>query len=452
MSNSNGELSKEFLALLVSKCLYRENHYGAGIPRELEEEICNVAKHELPSGLRVYGVRTTENPRFYRDVVISGEELDHHFEWEEPCYGADAKILKPCIILAHTNSQDRPDSVICQVGYKKGSNFYTVSNKKSSDGTGTIQYLRDRGYINREIKLDSEELSGESGISDIIGETIRAIQDFKKIPDDLRAVFINQLESLRAKIEIEKGMQDIPVTRILMDKFIQDLESQDELVFEGNEESRVQGQVADKIYVIDGQKYRVSCKMDDRKKHIPELVNGKLSDETNLKIVMYCKDSNGEYKREKCRIQMYYNEDGERIHFTEVEGFDECKKYRVDSKGTFMVSDKRVYHIVVPDRSELQLNPREFELATLDTATPDQIRQVYNRLRDIVRYQVGNGVEVVTDEYGYIQEKVGMESIRLTGEDFENTVPDTRIAAGAVAILENGQVKNNEENEVGEVK
>ena len=76
MSDKKGELSEEFLAALVSNCLYRENHYGAGIPEELEDKIYNVANHELPSGLRVYGVRTAENPRFYRDVVIAGGALD----------------------------------------------------------------------------------------------------------------------------------------------------------------------------------------------------------------------------------------------------------------------------------------------------------------------------------------------------------------------------------------
>lgn len=452
MSNKKDEILEQLLASIVNKCLYSERPYGSRIPTELRKQIHNVAFHRLPSGLFFYGVRTVENPRFYRDVVIAGAELDQNNECEETCYGADAKISKPCIILAHTNLQDRPDTVICQVGYQEGSEFHTVSNRKYIDGTSTIQYLHDRGYHNHQIELGKEELPGESGISEIIDETIRAIQDFEKLPDNLKQIFMEQLESFKTKIEAEKAMQPVPVTRILMDKFIQDLEKQDAIVFEGNKESRVQGQVADKTYVVDGKEYRVTCKLDDRKKSITELVDGKLSDESNLRIVIYSKDRSGEYDIDRCRIQMYHGEDGKNISFSERKGDDKFKDYEINANGAFMISDASVYHIDAPDESKVQLNSRELELATLDIATPDQIRQVYNRLRNIVRYQAVEGVEVVTDKYGYIQEKLDLTPIRLTGDDFEKAVPMSRIVEGVEAQLGKDKIITEGEKELGESK
>lgn len=452
MSNKISELSEEFFASLVSKCLYSECHYGAGIPKDLESEIYNVDFHKLPSGLNVYGVKTVENPRFFRDVVITGEELDQFYEWEEPCYGADAKILKPCIILAHTDSNDRPDTVICQVGYHNDYDYYTVSNRKSIDGTGAIQYLHESGYYKRQAVLDREEVPGENGIAGLIDETIRAIQDFEKLPDHVKKIFMEQLEGLKTKIEAEKTMQPVSITRTLMDKFIQDLKKQDVIVFEGNEESKVIGKVADKFYVVDGKEYRVSCELDDRKRKITDLVDGKLSDGAYVELTISPKSERGEYYEENSMIQIYYGKEGEVIYCEDGVDHYNFKKYKINSNGAFMTSDKRVYHIIAPDKSEVKLNSRELELATLDTATPDQIRSIYNRLKDIVRYQVVDGVDIDTDKYGYIKEKTNLTQTRLTSEDFEADVTDSRIIEGVTNYLLQDKKQGREEKEVEELK
>ena len=462
-NNSETELlTDSFLASLVSKCLYRDTHYGSAIPRKLENEIYTVDLHELPSGLFVYGVKTKQNPRFYRDIVIVGESLTGSYESEEVCNGVDARISPPCIILSHSSeSPDRPDTVICRTGVRdnsarlgSGFDYYSISNVLGNNGEKSFQYLKESyDYLwGRYSPRESDNIQLTEENEGLLEGTIRSIKECDKLPEWIRDRFVAQFEDLKAKLEVERQSQPVPVTQIAMARYLEDLMKREEVVFEGRPdllthqhvtgESLMDYKLADRTYEIEGRSYTVGCKLWSYKP-ITDLSTGNLSKDARMEMsittprkredgiggyVIYDDDDNARLKLVEAELS--YDADELYLNCCDYSK-DKDKDYTFKKGKKYTSLSNKVWRIDAPYSSKLYLDDHEMELHTQDTVTPDQIIGVYERLLEIVKFKaVDKGPQKADNKNNEMTETTSWEQIRTTAKDFEDKIPDERIADG----------------------